>query len=340
MDIQLFIRKNGSLLGIILGFCVLSGLSVFLLLNQINKSQQVASELDQLRHQRDSLWNQELELSPQNVKLVQSNTVLQATLVTNALQKLKESYVPSEEVDGFQLKPLIFARVKKMKILLQDENAINIPERFNFGFERYRDKTPDKNDTFVLRKQLEIVGELVQLLADAQIRELTSIRRVEFESQEKPKNNRNPDKEPLVSLQNEFTYVANPGPGYLYSIMPFELEFVTSAEAFQTFLNSLGQSKYVLLPRVISVTNQQKGKKVRPAPEKEPARTGDDEAPFERKREVKRERPSDPFELPVELGGELLSVKMKVDWLEFSPEAERMESSKDKDASKNVPKKS
>ena len=333
-----FIKKNIFFLCIFGGFTLLLGGSLFLLHRQTQECQTVEEDLRQKSEQRRNLWNRKIFPSNENVTLVRKNAEEAAALVGETSKVLRGEPLQFEEIPGSQCKENIFKVRREMLELLVDKNQIKLPDKFQFGFDRYEVQPPRNADTPMLQKQLHIVQELIQLVAEARFQEISLIRRVEFEpppttttggrsssaeSASRPPTS-SPSTEPLLSMYGKFEYVNLPD--YIYSVMPFELEVHGDTNALRNFLEALARAPHVFLPRIINIENEKKA-----------AVTGKEEIKMRGKQEPRsmtrgRGVPSlpsggapdkanfeDPSELPYVLGEEKIKVGMRIEWLEFCP---------------------
>ena len=170
---------------------------------------------------------------------------------------------------------------------------------------------------------------MVKLGASAPFQEFLSIRRVEFEepSATKSGSNHSPfsnPPEPLIALRNEFIYLDSPH--YIYSIMPFELEFTCDSEALRHFLNALTGSPLIWIPRIIHIENDRKealGGKKEALSKTMSSKASGRSLPREtvaKENQAKGEIVKmDPTDLPYVMGGpdEKIKVSLRIDWLEF-----------------------
>jgi len=236
-------------------------------MNKIAESEEVFQQLEQKREERKKLWETRLwgetvHLTDKNVERVRQNATEKKEQIEKILKTFSQSTIPAEKMSGIDFLTLKHNTFKTELIEgILNPSSINIPDKkFQFGFDSYQTSQPEDADTVILQKQLKIVRELMQICAKAQVEKINKIRRVEFETAPDTASTQSPSKEPLISLGNEFVYLENPGPGYLYSVMPFELEVVCLPDALRAFLNELARSKYIILPKVFKIENQQKDK--------------------------------------------------------------------------------
>lgn len=323
-----FFKKNGLLIGISVLFILLLSGSVFLLVRQIDRRKAAEDERTQMIAKREEIWKRPTFPSEENIEKMKANKNNISALSARVLDVFQQGSLSFEPIEGIKCKQEIIVACQRMSELL-DQNGIQHPTRYQFGFERYAQPPPRKEDTPILQKQLKIIEELVKLGASAPFQELLSIRRVEFEepSATKSGSNHSPSSkppEPLIALRNEFIYLDSSN--YIYSIMPFELEFTCDSEALRHFLNALTSSPFILIPRIISIENEKKevlgGKKEALSKSISPKVSG---RSLPRETVAKENHAKgeivkmDPTDLPYVMGGpdEKIKVSLRTDWLEF-----------------------
>ena len=253
-----FIRQHPLFIAILAVFLVFFMGSVVLLLKTMSKRIAVEADLNQERERRATLWGRKPFPSKPNVEIVQRNAQEMKALVGGFLVAFQGPSIDIAPLEELEAKQRILLRCRQMSEMLT-KGEVKHPEKFQFGFERYTSYPPKKEHTPLLLKQLSITEELVRLLAEAHVHDLTAVRRVEFEDAfggVKPPNAYDPKAEPLISQNGKFEFVDQPN--YLYSSMPFDLEFLCDTDALRKFLTGLSRSPCVLIPRILTVENEKK----------------------------------------------------------------------------------
>ncbi len=307
------------LLGI---FLVLLLPSFFLLNRKIDERKTVKASLDDKMRQREDLWRRKPSFpSKENVDRVKKNADEEKKKIASLIENLGRSHLTFSQKSGSEVKEQLVVSWRRMSQIL-DENQVKHPDKFQFGFERY-DKLPPKDpDTVRILTQLEIVDDLIQLLAKARVSELVSVRRVVFEDIPKPDPKAPPPPaapwEPVVSMGGKMEI--GESPAHVYNVMPFELEFWCDTDSLRAFLNSLAVSKYVYLPRLLIVENEKKEPILQASAPAGGVKTAT---------ATETNKWADPFQLPFVMGMERIKVGMRVEWLDFPP---------DKSTAKSAPK--
>jgi hypothetical protein len=308
-------------------FLVFFGGSVALLLGTMKKRAAVEAELNAQRERRATLWGRRPFPSRPNVETIQRNAQEMKALVDDFLGAYRGPAVEAPALEGLEAKQRILVACRQMSEMLT-KGEVKHPEKFQFGFERYATYPPKPEHTPLLLKQLAITSELVRLLAEARVHDFTAIRRVEFEDTfdpGKPSGGYDPKAEPLVGQNGKFEFVNQPN--YLYSSMPFDLEFICDTDALRKFLTTLSASPFVFVPRIITVENEKK----EPMSATGKAASGGDPTggffappPPTPTRGVKKGvevvKPSlsvDPTKIRPVMGEERIRVGMRLDWLDF-----------------------
>ncbi|MDD2707749.1 MAG: Amuc_1100 family pilus-like protein [Verrucomicrobiae bacterium] len=346
-----FIQQNAVLLLIFSVFLLLLGGSCWLLKMKVNESNAVKIQLEDKRNLRASLLGSAPFPREDNINAVRKQTELENKLLDKALSILVTESVEFEEMDSLQFsKELITTRLK-MSEDLRDKGVKLGDNNFQFGFDRYERMPARREFTPMLKKQLQVVQELMSICAANRLFEIKSVRRVEFEEQAlalmtsaaggrsgsgrgtppppafKPTG-------PLISTGGRLEMVD--APGYLYSTMPFELKVVAEAETFRSFLNDLCHSKFIFLPRLVLIENEKKEplaaniKTAIPGSGGGAPPTGVFPMPSQPRGNTpgagKKPTPDgmpeinraiDPSKLPNVLGDERITVTMIVEWLAF-----------------------
>ncbi len=344
-----FLKKNLPLVVILAVFAVGLGVSIFMLKAKIHVRDDLAQKLEAMIGDRQRLWDQKSKLggslSADNVKLIKSNTENEKKVVTQGIGLLRRGTMSFEPLDELPAQTKIRLSCQEMAKIL-DQSGIKHPDKFWFGFEKYSGFPPKTNATPMIQKQLKITEEIIKLTAAAPVQELTVFKRVVFEDAiaaaaavtvaggaAPAASGHSPATEPMISLGSTFGMVD--APGYLYTVMPFQIEVVCDTDSLRNFLNSLAHSEFILIPRMLNIANDKPGAMAglpeAPVAEKKKAPPGPGApGPAEPTEDKVEPVQLDPDELPYVLGQETIKVGMRIDYLEFRPEPKVVEKGKSK----------
>jgi hypothetical protein len=331
-----FLKQNVGFLILLVAFGSAVVSSIMLLRSQMAKCEEVRRQREDMRAERNKLVAIKPFPSKENIKLLQKGRDEERELLNEALVPLRKKNLKCDEIEGWEFTKELLAARQFMEDELR-KSWVKIPELFQFGFERYEKTPPKKEDTPLLREQLLIIQELVKLCADCHY-EIKVIRRAMFEDVERPKRGAGSgasgasdarpaptgDLPPLISTSGRLEIVDTKG--YLYTVMPFELRVMCDTESFRKFLDALYGSEFILLPRVILVTNEKKDKLTAPkaaAPAAGAAGGAAGAAPAARGGRGKAAATPienlDEEDVKYVIGEERVEVVMLIDWVEFRP---------------------
>ncbi|NUN93313.1 MAG: hypothetical protein HUU04_05990 [Verrucomicrobiae bacterium] len=322
------IRQHPVFLAILAAFLLLFGGSVAFFVKAMRTRSAAQVELDAWRERRAALWARKPFPKQPNVEIVQRNAREMKAVAEDCLARLRGPVIETPNLGELDAKgKILVARRQMSEALVKAE--VKHPEKFQFGFDRYTSYPPKKEHIPLLLRQNAITAELVRLLAAARIFDLLAIRRVEFEDVAdgaKAAGGYDPKAEPLISQNGKFEFVNQPN--YLYSAMPFDLEFICDTEALRRFLTDLSRSPYIFIPRIVTVENEKKeplsapsarsgGAEVAPAFTPSfptPAFRGGVKPPAE---SASTAAFVDPTAIRPVMGEERIKVGIRLDWLDF-----------------------
>jgi hypothetical protein len=341
-----FIKKNALLMGMVAVFIVLTSLSGLFLSWQIQAYTTAAEQFSTKSAERTSLWANKPFPSAKNIEQLKLNKEKYEEALKEPLAELTKSAIPTSQIRDIDSYQTMMNSWQSMNDLLS-LNGVQCPPKFLFGFDRYTSgKFPKPEDTPMLQKQLKITEEIIKLAAEAHLAEIVKIQRVTVEADAPAGNNASgkrgsqpvvkapvvhkPDQEPLISMGQDFAYVNSIEQGYLYSTMPFTLEFKCSVEALRSFLNGLAHSRYILVPRLFNIESDNKKGAVAGGGSESvlkgsaagnrrgsPSPLAAAPAPLTQEQQMMM-RDKAPFVM----GEEKLNVGMRIEWLEFSKKQE------------------
>lgn len=163
--------------------------------------------------------------------------------------------------------------------------GINLPEDFYLGFTQYKTQPPTAAAAPALGQQLVSISNVVRLLLESRVTEITAITRT-------------PLPEEAERKEEEAQTESGKLPDLL--LAAFDVEFVAEQANFRQALNSVVSAQPMVLVRVVSVANSNPL-----APSKE--------NPLENEGEpTATESPDQPPPIPVLFGQENLTVKLRL----------------------------
>ena len=129
-------------------------------------------------------------------------------------------------------------------------HGVKLPPNFYFSFSRYLNSNPEDEQTVVLKKQLLAVEQISDILLNAPVKSINSIRRTYEEDPHTPDapggSGNVPDR------LSGYSYVAGSD---IYTDYPFEVEFDANTETLRKVMDDLVQSPYVFVVRTLNVQN-------------------------------------------------------------------------------------
>jgi len=196
-----------------------------------SKVNQYKKQVEEVRASARAFAKFKWMLSPKNEAKAKANATMAKENFAATLKKIDYRYNVKPQSDSDmtsgQVKNLIRRRSLVMENKLRGEN-IEIPESLkNFTFAPYLASTifPNAREISMIMQQLEIMDELVNLLAGSGIAQVTAINRDELEP---------------TSMD-------------LHSYIEFKVDLVGEHASIVHFLNSLHDSKYFFVLRKIDI---------------------------------------------------------------------------------------
>ena len=163
--------------------------------------------------------------------------------------------------------------------------GIALPEDFYLGFAQYKTQPPTAAAAPALGQQLASISNVVRLLLESRVTEITAITRTPLPEEDESKEDQ---------ARNE----AGKLPELL--LAAFDVEFVAEQANFRQALNSIANARPMVLVRLVSVANS------KPVP---PSK----ENPLENAEEpAAAETPDQPPPIPVLFGQESLTIKLRL----------------------------
>ncbi|MDA1204589.1 MAG: Amuc_1100 family pilus-like protein [Verrucomicrobia bacterium] len=162
---------------------------------------------------------------------------------------------------------------------------IALPEDFYLGFTQYKNQPPTTAAAPALGQQLASISNVVRLLLESRVTEITSITRI-------------PLPEEAEKKEDQARTEAGKLPELLLAV--FDVEFVAEQANFRQALNFIANAQPMVLVRVVSVANSNPM-----APSKENPPENQDEPAV-------AETPGQPPPIPVLFGQENLTVKLRL----------------------------
>jgi hypothetical protein len=250
-----WLKRNPVVIISTVVFAVLLGLIIWVEQKAAVRKTAVEANLNGLQEKLKQLRGLDPYPSPENIQILKSNRaqILKLSLsMQEAIMQdpLKVPDVPNEIafVDRLQ-------KTQTELRSLANEHRVEIREDFAFGFSRYNDSFPCRSAALkpddcrrtlaLLSKQLLVVDKLAKLAISNNIDGIVSIRRTEVE--------------PGVSANSS----SDTFPGSIatdakarYQKLPFEITFVSSEGALQSFLNSLSLSDWFFTVETVKVGSE------------------------------------------------------------------------------------
>lgn len=236
----------------ILGIVVLGLGGYFYLASQLSATQE---EIVQQNAERQKLLSRPYTPSAANIKgLGENNEVLTAALkqLNERLRSPESKLASVSQVNAIVFKQYLAEERKKLVALAASKN-VALPANFYFGFSRYVNQNPEDRDTAFLGKQWLAINELSQLLCLSGVGRIENIRRTFDEVG-------GGDNKDAASLGTEAgseilrgkMQVLSRG---LYSVYPFELEFMAKPAALRSFLGKVLSTPNIFVVRAVYVNS-------------------------------------------------------------------------------------
>ncbi len=163
--------------------------------------------------------------------------------------------------------------------------GVVLPEDFYLGFTQYKNQPPTAAAAPALGQQLASISNVVRLLLESRVTEITSV-------------TRNPLPEEAETKEDQARTEAGKLPDLL--LAAFDVEFVAEQANFRQALNAIANAQPMVLVRLVSVANS---KPVPPSKEN-PLENADEPAAAE--------APDQPPPIPVLFGQESLTIKLRL----------------------------
>jgi len=224
--------KGNLFLAVFAVFCIaLTAVAGWDTISKQSKVNQYKKQVEEVRDSATAFAKFKWMLSPKNEAKAKANASMAKESFAATLEKIADRYnvkpQPDSDMTPGQVKSWIRRRSLVMENKLRGEN-IEIPESLkNFTFAPYLASTvfPNAREIFMIMEQLEIMDELVNLLAGSGIAQVTAIDR---------------DKLEPTSMD-------------LHSYIEFKIDLVGEHASIVHFLNSLHDSKHFFVLRKIDI---------------------------------------------------------------------------------------
>jgi hypothetical protein len=230
---------------------VLGGAAWWYLSGQLQDAQ---SEVTAAAGKFDTYSKKEVYLPTRtNVKTLQDDIALMTAqldpIVQTRLQSPGNKLPSIERIDTVTWKRNLDDEVRQLNSSAKLHGLV-VPKNFYYGFSRYLNQNPAEEATPVLSRQQLAIKEIADILINAPVRGITSVKRTyeEDAGSAMPANTSRTDSDLLPGGALE-------APGGVYTAYPFEVEFVCDTEGFRKVVNSLMQSPYVFVIRGVTVEN-------------------------------------------------------------------------------------
>ncbi len=177
-------KMNKANMAIMIGALVLLLGTAGLLYQSISQFRDVSGQLDQARRQLDSLYQRNPFPSEQNIETEIENLRTLRAELDDLRADLSQGQVKPVHTAPVRFVQS-FRNISRQLTERAAEHRVGIPPEFAFGFEHHRaGELPNPADVPRLMQQLLITEQLVDILYQAGVREITGINRQEFEVRE------------------------------------------------------------------------------------------------------------------------------------------------------------
>jgi len=254
---------------------VLAVIALIMLIKFNSTYQRVRKDLVSTTSRLNRLYGRDPYPSPENVQMVQSNfTVLQGYF-DNLFTLLKKGQINPEKMQRADFPLLLNSTITNL--YEQAKRAgVRLPERFTFGFERYtKGALPNPEDVPRLVMQVRTVEQLCDLLFDAKVSDVFSVKRTIFEKglveSKGESTGRRSGRHRSWDDQNDSEVEDSAkewvDPSGLFARETYTLEFDASDTAVTSLLNLMGRSPLFLSIAQIELLNDAPLPKVEPLKE-------------------------------------------------------------------------
>jgi hypothetical protein len=134
--------------------------------------------------------------------------------------------------------------------------GVKIPDNYYFSFSRYLNQSPDDQQTAVLSKQLLAVEQIANILINAPVKSILSIRRT-YEEDGRASGGPGGGRGTTGTAGDRLAGSSIDAGGGIYTAYPFEIDFDTDPEALRKVLDDLVQCPYIFVVRTITLQNSQ-----------------------------------------------------------------------------------
>jgi hypothetical protein len=212
-------------------------------------------QIVQLNTERQKLLSRPYTPSAGNIKgLTGNNEVLQTALkqLNSRLRSPDSKQATVAQVNAIVFKQYLAEERRKLIALAATKN-VALPANFYFGFSRYVNQNPEDRDTAFLGKQWLAINELAQLLCLSGVARIENVRRTFDEiSGGESKEATVVGVEAGSEVLRGKAQVLSRG---LYTVYPFEIEFLAKPAALRVFLGKLLYTPDIFVVRAIYVNS-------------------------------------------------------------------------------------
>ncbi len=258
-------KANKKGLAILIGALILLIGASVLLYQSISQFRDVSGQLNNARRQLDDLYQRNPFPSEENIAAELEH--LQA--LHRELSRLRTE-LSENQVEPVHTAPVRFVeRFRDTSRRLTEQAAdrrVALPPDFAFGFQHHRaGELPNPADVPRLMQQLAITEQLVNVLYDVGVAEITNIQRQEFEVREPTEDRptRGGLYGPREPARRETTREREHHPGKVgileddadYASLNFVLEFRLHENAFMEVLNELARHPMFIIVKRVELRN-------------------------------------------------------------------------------------
>jgi hypothetical protein len=247
-----WVKRNLVVIIFVAVFVALLGVIIWLEQKATARKTEIEADLSSQQEEFKRLRSLDPYPSPDNIQLLKRDHA--------ELQKLYGSLQEAVMQDPLKVTDVqseidFVDRLRKTQTELRalaNSHKVEIREDFAFGFSRYNDTFPCRNPGFradecrrvlaSLTKQLAVVEKLMKLAISNNVDGITAIRRTEVEPGVMPGSGSDTFTGPIAEDQKA-----------RYHRLPFDLQFVCTERALQSFLNSLSQSDWFFTVETVKI---------------------------------------------------------------------------------------
>jgi hypothetical protein len=243
-----WLRQNTLLVGFIAAFLIVLAVVGWLLWGQYDIWQATQTELTDKLSRLEQLQNNDPSLTEDNVAIAGENEKRLQETQQQLQQKIGRVKIPLSTItNNIEFTKHLRGTINHLEAKTTAAK-ISIPKDFKFGFRLYATVAPRNNQERLERLaiQVSVVQKLTELMIENKVEQIESIRRVAIE--------------PSTVIAGDDDILADSISIHLqehYEAMPFELQFLCSADALQKLLNQIAAAdKFFFVTRLVTIEQE------------------------------------------------------------------------------------